>query len=137
MNTRFIAYEYVPLGFEMVIDSTEGRIWNLWYNVQLTDDPERWDNEVRSINKLQGELGNLNLDHRLIRAQMAEFCRVHPLFPESINLLCKEIGDEEFSKPMKIGCEGRDLLDSLGHHNPERLKDQHQEILESCARDES
>jgi len=130
-SVKLVTYEYVPHGFEMVIDNTEGKIWNLWYNVQLTDDPERWDSEIRSINKIQRRLGNLKLDHRLIRCQMAEFCRVHPLFPQSVSLLCKEIGDEQFSKPMKIGCEGRDLLDSLGYHNPERLKEQQQEILKS------
>jgi len=131
MSVNLVAYEYVPHGFEMVIDNSEGKIWNLWYNVQLTDDPERWDNDVRSINKLQGKLGDLRVDHRLIRAQMAEFCRVHPLFPESVSFLCKEVGDEHFSKPMKIGCEGRDLLDSLAYHDSESLKEQQQEILKS------
>ncbi len=128
-RVKLVAYEYVQSGFEMVIANTEGKIWNLWYNVQLSDDPERWDNEVRSINNMQRELGNLSVDHRLIRAQMAEFCRVHPLFPESVNLLCKEIGDEQFSEPVKIGCEGRGLLDSLEYHNSEILKKQQQEIL--------
>lgn len=130
-SVKLVTYEYVPRGFEMVVDNTEGKIWNLWYNVQLTDDPEKWDSEIRAINKMQRALGRLNLDHRLIRAQMAEFCRVHPLFPESVSLLCKEIGDEQFSKPMKIGCEGRDLLDSLGYHDSASLKEQQHEILES------
>jgi len=134
MSVKLVAYEYVPLGFEMVIANTEGKIWNLWYNVQLSDDPERWDSEVRSINNLQGGLGDLSLDHRLIRAQMAEFCRVHPLFPESIAILCKEIGEERFSEPVKVGCEGRDLLDSLGHHDPESLKEQKKAILEKYGR---
>lgn len=131
MSAKLVAYEYIPLGFEMVIEKTEGKIWNLWFNVQLSDDPERWDNEVRSINNLQRELGDLSVNHRLIRAQMAEFCRVHPLFPESIAILCKEIGEEQLSKPVKVGCEGRDLLDSLGHHDSESLNKQQKEVLES------
>jgi hypothetical protein len=131
MSAKLVAYEYVPLGFEMVIENTEGKIWNLWFNVQLSDDPEKWDNEVRSINNLQRKLGDLNVNHRLIRAQMAEFCRVHPLFPESIAILYKEIGEEKLSKPVKVGCEGRDLLDSLGHHDSESLNKQQKEILKS------
>lgn len=82
MHVKLVAYEYVPLGFEMAIENTKGKIWNLWYNVQLSDDPERWDSEVKSINNLQAKLGDLSADHRLIRALIAEFCRVHPLFPE-------------------------------------------------------
>lgn len=131
MMSKLVAYEHIPFGFEMSIENTEGRIWNLWYNVQLTDDPESWDNEVRSINKMQKKLGKLSLDHRLIRAQMAEFCRVHPLFPESIAILCKEIGEERLSKPVKVGCEGRNLLDSLGYHDSESLNKQRKEIIKT------
>ncbi len=134
MTVKLVAYKYVPIGFEMVIENTEGKIWNLWYNVQLTDDPENWDSEVKSINKIQENISELKEDHRLIRAQMAEFCRIHPYFPESIDILCKEIGDERFSNPVKVGCEGRGLLDSLGHHNPENLKKQQKETLESYAK---
>ena len=133
-SVKLVTYEYVPHGFEMVIDNTAGKIWNLWYNVQLTDDPEKWDNEIKAINKMQRTLGRLKLDHRLIRAQMAEFCRVHPLFPESVSLLCKEIGDEQIAESMEIGCEGRDLLGSLGYHNSASLKEQQRELLESYIR---
>jgi len=129
MSTKLVAYEYVPLGFEMTIKNTEGRIWNLWYNVQLTDDPESWDSEVKSINRMQKKLEELSVNHRLIRAQMAEFCRVDPLFPQSVEILCKEIGEEHFSNPVKIGCEGRGLLDSLGYHTLESLKEQKIEIF--------
>jgi len=131
MNAKLVSYEYVPLGFEMAIKNTEGRIWNLWYNIQLTDDPERWDSEVKLINNMQSKLGELSMGHRLMRAQMAEFCRVHPLFPKSIIILCEEIGDERFFKPVKIGCEGRDLLDSLGYHDSKALKRQQEGVMES------
>jgi hypothetical protein len=60
---------------------------------------------------------------------MAEFCRVCPIFPRSIDILCEEIGHERFSNPKKIGCEGRDLLDSLGYHDHESLNEQLKEIL--------
>jgi hypothetical protein len=129
---KLVAYEYVPLGFEMVIGNTDvemGKIWNLWHNVKLTDDPESWDSEINLINKMQGKLGKLTVDQRLIRAQMAEFCRVCPLFPKSIDILCNEIGEDRFSKPLKIGCEGRDLLDSLGYHDHRSLNEQLKEIL--------
>jgi len=131
MKAKLVAYEYTPLGFEIVIENTEGRIWNLWYNVQLTDDPESWDSEVKSINKMQEKLGELSLDHRLIRAQMAEFCRIHPLFPKSIAILCKEIGEERLSEPVKIGCEGRDLLNILGYHDSESLDRQQEETAKN------
>jgi len=127
MNVKLVAYEYVPLGFEIVIDNKDvemGKIWNLWHNVKLTDDPENWDAEINLINKMQGRLGKLTMDQRLIRAQMAEFCRYCPLFPRSVDILCEEIGHERFSNPKKIGCEGRDLLDSLGYHDHKSLNEQ-------------
>lgn len=132
MSAKLVAYEHVPLGFEVMIDNTDvetGKIWNLWYNVRLTDDPQSWDSEIKSINKMQGMLGELSMDQRLIRAQMAEFCRLHPLLLQSIDILCKEIGDDRFSKPVKIGCEGRGLLDSLGYHDHKSLNEQQKEIL--------
>jgi hypothetical protein len=136
MKPKLLAYEYVPAGFEMVIENEDvemGKIWNLWHNIKLTDDPASWDNEIKSINKMQSKLGELSVDQRLIRAQMAEFCRVCPIFPESVEILCKEIGENRFSNPLKIGCEGRDLLDSLGYHNPKSLNEQRKEILENYA----
>jgi len=132
MNTKLMAYEYVPLGFEIIIKNTDvemGKIWNLWHNVKLTDDPESWDREINLINKMQGRLGKLTVNQRLIRAQMAEFCRVCPLFPRSVDILCNEIGEDRFSKPLKIGCEGRDLLDSLGYHDERSLNKQQKETL--------
>ena len=132
MNAKLVAYEYVPLGFEIVIDNKDvemGKIWNLWHNIKLTDNPENWDSEINLTNKMQRGLDKLTVDQRLIRAQMAEFCRVCPIFPRSIDILCEEIGHERFSNPKKIGCEGRDLLDSLGYHDHESLNKQQKEIL--------
>jgi hypothetical protein len=60
---------------------------------------------------------------------MAEFCRVCPIFPRSIDILCEEIGQERFSKPIKMGCEGRGLLDSLGCHDSVSLGIQQKETL--------
>lgn len=137
MKPKLLAYEYVPAGFEMVIESADvemGKTWNLWHNVKLTDDPEGWDSEIKTINKKQSKLGELSTDQRLIRAQIAEFCRLCPLFPESVEVLCQEIGENRFSKPLKIGCEGRGLLDSLGYHNPESLNEQRKEILKNYVR---
>ncbi|MCW4038111.1 MAG: hypothetical protein NWF13_05185 [Candidatus Bathyarchaeota archaeon] len=130
-----MTYRYVPSGFEIVINKKEicpgssGGIWNLWWNVKLTDDPEAWGKEIQSINKLQDQLVDLSLGRRLIRAQMAEFCRLSPYFPQSIDLLCKAIGDRCFSKPVRMGCEGRRLLNALGHNDPQSLTDQLKEIL--------
>jgi len=137
MRAKLVAYEYVPLGFEIVIDNKDaemGKIWNLWHNVKLTDDPESWDGEISQINEMQGRLGKLTTDQRLIRAQMAEFCRACPLFPRSIDILCEEIGSDCFSKPMKIGCEGRGLLDSLGYHNQASLNEQQKEKISDYVR---
>lgn len=132
MSPKLVAYEYVPSGFEMVIANTDvemGKVWDLWWNVKLTDDPESWDSEIKAINKMQSRLGELSVDQRLIRAQMAEFCRLHPLFSQSIDILCKEIGEDRLSKPVKMGCEGRGLLDSLGYHDYGHLNEQRKEIL--------
>ena len=137
MSAKLVAYEYVPAGFEMVIGNPDvemGKVWNLWFNVKLTDDPEAWDDEIALLNEMQGRLGEVTLDQRLIRAQMAEFCRRAPPFPQSIDILCQEIGDGRFSKPVKIGCEGRALLQTLGYQDPQSLKEQRKQLFNKYAR---
>jgi hypothetical protein len=133
MGAKLVAYSNIPLGFENVItqkeDFPEEKAWNLWFNVKLSDDPETWDEEIKLINEMQDKLRPLTVGHRLIRAQIAEFCRRHPLFPQSIEILCKEIGDSLFSNPVKIGCLGRNLLDSLGLHGAESLTGQRKEVF--------
>jgi len=64
MGAKLIAYEYVPSGFEVVIDNDDlemGKIWNLWHNIKHSDDPESWDSEIFLVNKMQGRLGKLML----------------------------------------------------------------------------
>jgi hypothetical protein len=137
MSAKLVAYQYVPLGFEILIDDPDietGRVWNLWFNTRLTDDPEAWDDEIELVNEMQSKLGGLSMDHRLIRAQMAEFCRVNPLFPDSIGILCEEIGTGCFSKPVKIGCEGRGLLNILRYHTPQSLGEQCKDTLANYVR---
>jgi len=144
MSTKLFPYKYVPAGFEIVIDlgsgaeyghqgeirpGSRGGIWNLWWNITLSDNPETWDDEVKAINKMQTRLSNLTDDYRLIRAQMAEFCRFHPLFPQSIDILCEEIGTDRFTRPVRLGCEGRALLETLGNQNSQTLDDQRRESL--------
>jgi len=119
-KARLLSYEYIPAGFEIVIENKDvetGKIWNLWFNITLSDDPEKWDEQIIFINDMQKKLGELSLGQRLIRAQMAELCRRHPTFPRSIDVLCKEIGSCSFSKPLNFGCEGRYLLQILGYHS--------------------
>ena len=133
MSADFLSYQHVPQGFEIVIGNTDvemGKIWNLWWNVKLLDDPKVWDKEIKVISKIQEGLHELTRDQRLIRAQMAEFCRVSPLFPESVNILCKEIGLGRLTMPQKLGCEGRNLLESLGYHDAESMKEQTTRSLE-------
>lgn len=134
MSAKFLAYKHVPPGFEMVIEKKEIKAWNLWWNVQLTDDPESWDDEIKAINKMQERLGKLTEDQRLIRAQMAEFCRVSPLFPGSVDVLCEEIGSSRLVTPYKLGCEGRNLLEYLGYHDEESMKKQRIHSLNEYAR---
>jgi len=132
MAAKLIAHDRVSAGFETTIRSTgEGpeKSWNLWWNITLSDDPTTWDDEVRDINRMQDRLGGLHPGQRLVRAHIAEFCREHPLFPQSIDVLCAEIGAGGLSRPVKIGCEGRGLLDSLEHHTTYSLLRQHYAIL--------
>jgi len=134
LSADFLSHKYVPPGFEVLIGDKQvcpgsnGGIWNLWWNVQLTDDPEAWDDEIRAVNRLQGGLSDVSRDQRLIRAQMAEFCRVSPLFPESVELLCEEIGAGNFSKPYLMGCEGRGLLQALGYYDEESRRAQRRHV---------
>jgi hypothetical protein len=135
MGAALLSREYVPSGFEVVIADGEmcpgssGGIWNLWWNVRLTDDPDSWDREIRSINAMQDGLDALTVDQRLIRAQMAEFCRLSPLFPHSVQILCEEIGTGRFSAPVRMGCEGRGLLNALGYNDAESLREQQSAVL--------
>jgi hypothetical protein len=132
MGAKLVAYRHVPSGFEMVIgepDIETGRVWSLWFNTRLSDDPEAWDEEIGFVNELQKRLGELSTDHRLIRAQMAEFCRVHPLFPRSIDVLCEEIGRGRFSVPTSMGCEGRGLLRALGYRAPQSMNKERKDML--------
>jgi hypothetical protein len=139
MGTAFVSYEHVPSGFEVIIADGEmcpgssGGIWNLWWNVQLTDDPEAWDGEIELVNAMQDRLGRLTSDRRLIRAQMAEFCRLSPSFPHSVDILCEEIGIGQLSTPVRMGCEGRGLLDALGYHDAASLRKQRMAILSQYA----
>ena len=148
MVTKLFPYEYVPPGFEIVIDlgsgaehghqgeivpGSKGGIWNLWWNITLSDSPQTWDDEVMAINKMQEHLGKLTDNYRLIRAQMAELCRDSPPFPLSIDILCEEIGTGQFSTPVRMGCEGRNLLETLGYHTSESRDNQQAETLRAYA----
>lgn len=135
MDVRLMPFEHVPAGFEMVLAKGEvcpgsaGGTWGLWFNTTLTDDPAAWDDEIWRINRLQADLDSLTDDQRLIRAQMAGFCRLGSHFPESIEVLCHEIGSGRFSVPWRLGCEGRCLLQALGHEGPEALSEQRRLVL--------
>jgi hypothetical protein len=133
MNVKLVAYKYVPVGFEMILEegeySSEAKIFNQWFNLKITDDPTTWDNEIRLLNEMQAKLGELPDEQRLIRAHIAEFCRRHPFFPESIEIVCEEIGNARLSDPVKIGCEGRGLLDALGYHDSDSIHNQQKEMI--------
>ncbi|MFW9843652.1 MAG: hypothetical protein ACFFEV_03675 [Candidatus Thorarchaeota archaeon] len=117
---RLISYQHVPAGFEIVINENSlypgsgGGIWNLWWNVQLSDDPAVWDREIRALNTMQKEIGPLTSDQRHVRIHMAELCRNSDTFPTSLDILCAEIGAEKITTPWNFGCEGRNLRETLG-----------------------
>lgn len=116
---RLISYQHVPAGFEIVINENSlnpgsgGGIWNLWWNVQLSDDPTSWDREIRALNTMQNEIGPLTNDERYVRTHMAEWCRNNDAFPTSLDILCAEIGAGKITTPWNIGCEGRNLRETL------------------------
>jgi len=118
--SRLLSYHHVTPGFEIVMKNNSmhsecgGGIWNLWWNVQLSDDPTSWDKEIRALNTMQRESGTLTNNHRKVRIHMAEWCRNNDTFPTSLDILCAEIGNERITTPWTIGCEGRGLRESLG-----------------------
>ena len=125
-SPRLISYQHVQPGFEVVLDGYTitpgfGRgIWNLWWNVQLSDDPMLWDKEIHALNTMQQESGTLSRNKRYVRIHMAEWCRNNDAFPTSLDILCAEIGNEKITTPWKLGCEGRGLREALGiHSNPD------------------
>jgi hypothetical protein len=133
MHVKLVAYKYVPIGFEMILEeeeySSDAKIFNHWFNLKITDDPTTWDNEIRLLNDMQEKLGELPDEQRLIRTHIAELCRRHPLFPESVEIVCEEIGNTRLSNPLKIGCEGRGLLDALGYHDSHSIHNQQKEMI--------
>ena len=119
-TARLLEYRYVHPGFDIVIGNDDvemGKVWNLWFNVTLTDEPRKWDAQIRALNDIERTLGGLTVEQRLIRAHMAEFCRFSPSFPTNVGILCSEIGQGALSTPIAIGCEGRGLLNCLGYHD--------------------
>ena len=117
---RLISYHHVPAGFEIVINENSlhpgsgGGIWNLWWNVQLSDDPTIWDREIRALNTMQKDIGLLTNDQRYVRIHIAEWCRNSDTFPTNLDILCAEIGAEKLTTPWNFGCEGRNLREALG-----------------------
>ena len=131
-TARLLDYRYVHPGFETVIGSDDvemGKVWNLWFNVTLSDEPGKWDGQIRALNDIEKALGGMTTEQRLIRAHMAEFCRFSPSFPGSIDVLCSEIGQGALSTPIGIGCEGRGLLNSLGYHDAGSMDKQRIDML--------
>jgi hypothetical protein len=123
---RLLSYQHIRPGFEVVINENKiapgfgGGIWNLWWNVQLSDDPMLWDREIHALNTMQEDSDILSKNHRYVRIHMAEWCRNSDAFPTSLDILCAEIGNEKITTPWSLGCEGRGLRESLGiHSNPD------------------
>ncbi|MBN1352854.1 hypothetical protein JXJ21_25925 [candidate division KSB1 bacterium] len=124
MDPTFLPDDFVPCGFEIVIDNQDaemGKAWNLWFNVTLSDHPEKWDSEIEAINKMEARLKPRSRNQRFIRAQIAEFCRFHPSFPHSVEVLCEAITTGSLSMSISAGCEGRGLLQSFGYHDEESV----------------
>ncbi|MBN2334810.1 hypothetical protein JXL21_04570 [Candidatus Bathyarchaeota archaeon] len=140
---RLMEYPFVPPGFEMVLGEEQGEAgvapgsgggcWGMWFNVSLSDDPTAWDDEVERLNQLQKTLPSLSEDQRLVRAQMAEFCRYHPLFPGSVETIIRNVGAGRLMDASNIGCEGRRLLVTLGVHTEEALRDQGRRVALSTS----
>jgi len=121
-QSRLLSYMHVTPGFEVVISGDDttigngGGIWNLWWNVQRSDDPRKWDKEIRALNTMQKESGPLTMNQRRVRIHMAEWCKNDDTFPTSLDILCAEIGNEKITTPWNLGCEGRGLREKLGIH---------------------
>lgn len=137
-------YTHVPPGFEMVLSDEEGTTllspgsgggcWGLWFNVSLSDDPSSWDNEVERLNQLQLTLPALGDELRLVRVHMAEFCRYHPLFPGSVRGIIRNIGAGQLLDAGNIGCEGRELLRTLGVQTERMRENQGRDVALSASR---
>jgi hypothetical protein len=135
-----LSRQCVASGFEAVTADAEvcpgsaGRTWNLWWNVKLTDDPQSWDDEITLINTMRDGLDALTTEQCLIRAHMAEFCRLSSLSSRNMQILCEEIGVGTFSSPMRMGCEGRRLPNALEHNDTQSLREQSRTVLAKYTR---
>ncbi len=139
-----MAYPYVPPGFEMVLSEEDGAnmvspgsgggCWGLWFNVSLSDDPVGWDDEVQRLNRLQVTLQALSDDQRLVRANMAELCRYHPIFPDSVEGIIRNVGAAKLLDASNVGCEGRGLLKTLGVQTERQQAEQRRSTAHNTSR---
>ena len=143
LKARLLHGVNVPPGFEMVLAGSgthvkptprvEVECRNLWYNTNLSDDPTQWDDEIQRLNHLQITLPPLSDEQRLVRAQIAELCREHPLFPGSVDVLLMNIGEGDPVEPSRLGCEGRGLLKLLGVYDEHSVEEQTQRTVQSLS----
>jgi hypothetical protein len=76
--------------------------WSVW---PITKGPEDWDDKIRYINKMQGELGVLNEEVRRLRIQIGSFLACDSGFPTTVDELLKAIGEGKSTKPtFHNGC---------------------------------
>ena len=66
------------------------------------------------LNQLQITLPPLSDDQRLVRAHVSELCRHHPLLTGSVERIIRNVGAEKLLDASNVGCEGRELLRTLG-----------------------
>lgn len=120
-----VPYEMVPIGFEATytgeadlsaVDTSDGHLtyfadddgnvamrYSLWGFAHTTED--KWDDEIRAINRMQGALGPLDDETRAIRAHIGSLVGCDSGIPVTIDELLNAIGTGKLPSPaFHNGC---------------------------------
>jgi len=121
----FVPYELVPIGFEATytgdanlsaVDASDGHLvyfadddgnvamrYSLWGFAHTTED--KWDEEIRAMNRMQADLGPLDDETRAVRAHIGSLVGCDNGVPVTIDELLTGIGTGRLPSPaFHNGC---------------------------------
>ena len=136
-KTCLLPYDELEAGFEAVyinekpedaagaaiFEDDSGKLirkWSLW---NCRDNPEQWDDEIRYLNRLQEEIGELTVDIRRIRAHIASLTPCDTGLPVTVDELLDAIGRGKLEEPsFHNGCWNSDMWGEAKNTQPRHVE---------------
>lgn len=120
MKGRLVSYDRVATGFEAmyveedqdkpddascIVQDNSGKRMRKWSLCNCQDDESKWDTEIKLLNRLQSELGQLEDEIRKIRAHIASLTPCDSGLPVTVHELLAAIGSGQLKEPsFHNGC---------------------------------